>query len=86
METPHLPLSADVEALLDSHGGPLAVPTRSGEAVVMRRDVYAAMLGLSGDDEAETLASVRRGVADMEAGRVQDLDDAFDELDRRYDS
>jgi hypothetical protein len=47
----------------------------------MRSDIYDAMLGLSNSDEAETLASVRRGLADMNAGRTQTLDEAFDELD-----
>jgi predicted transcriptional regulator len=35
------------------------------------------------ESEAETLASVLRGLADLEAGRVQDLDEAFNELDAR---
>jgi predicted transcriptional regulator len=50
---------------------------------MMRPDVYAAMLGMGDDAETETLASVRRGLADVEAGRTQDLDEAFDELDAR---
>jgi len=32
-------------------------------------------------DEDETLAAVRRGIADVEAGRTYDLDEVFDELD-----
>jgi len=48
--------------------------------------VYQAMLGLGEEDAAETLASVRRGLADMEAGRTQDLDEAFNELDARHES
>jgi predicted transcriptional regulator len=47
----------------------------------MRSDVYNAMLGLGEGDEAETLASVRRGLADMDAGRVRDLDEVFKDLD-----
>jgi predicted transcriptional regulator len=41
------------------------------------------MLGLSDNDEAESLASVRHGLADLDAGREQDLDEAVDELDSR---
>jgi predicted transcriptional regulator len=41
------------------------------------------MLGISSNEEAETLASIRRGLADIEAGRTRDLDEAFDELDTR---
>jgi len=59
----------------------MAVSGDRGEYVLMRSDVYVAMLGLSDGDEAETLASVRRGLADLEAGRTQDLDEVFNELD-----
>ena len=68
---------------MQHYGGPLAICGQQGEYVLMRSDVYVAMLGLSDADEAETLASVRRGLADLEAGRTQDLDDVFDELDAR---
>ncbi len=55
-----------------------------GNYVVMRSDVYVAMLGLEADEEAETLASVRRGIADVEAGRTHDIDAAFKALASRY--
>ena len=86
MESPLQPISADTEAVLQQYGGPLAVCGQQGDYVLMRSDIYAAMLGLSADEKAETLASVRRGLADMEAGRTQDLDEAFDELDARDES
>ena len=80
METPQLPIALETEMLLQQHGGPLSVPGERGEYVVMRADVYDAMLGIETDDEAETLASVRRGLADMEAGRMRDLDEVFGDL------
>lgn len=84
METPsQQPLPSEIEDLLGLHGGPVVVPGQRGQYVVMWPDVYAAMLGLGDNAEAETLASVRRGLADVEAGRTQDLDEAFDELDAR---
>jgi hypothetical protein len=86
MDIPCQPLTPDAEALLAQHGGPLTLPSQGGDFVIMRPDVYAAMLGLGPDEDAETLASVRRGLADIEAGRVQDLEEAFDELERRYES
>ncbi len=82
MALPNQSLSPEAEALIALHGGPVTVPGAKGDYVVMRPDVYAAMLGLSDDDEAETLAAVRRGLDDLAAGRTQDLEDAFDELDR----
>jgi hypothetical protein len=85
MDTSLPPIAPETEVLLQQHGGPLAVSGQQGEYVMMRSDVYVAMLGLSEDDEAETLASVKRGLADLEAGRTYDLDDAFKSLDARYD-
>ncbi len=84
MESPTQSLGPDADALLAQHGGPITLPGPRGDFVIMRTEVYEAMLGLAADDEAETLASIRRGIADLDAGRVQDLDEAFDELDRRY--
>jgi len=81
METPSLPIAPETESLLQQHGGPLTLAGQLGEYVVMRADVYDAMLGIVADDEAETLASVRRGLADMAAGRMRDLDEVFGDLD-----
>jgi PHD/YefM family antitoxin component YafN of YafNO toxin-antitoxin module len=81
MEMPNLPIGLEAENLLQQHGGPLILPGQKGDYVVMRADVYDAMLGMETDDEAETIASVRRGLADMEAGRMRDLDDVFHDLD-----
>jgi predicted transcriptional regulator len=51
----------------------------------MRSDVYIAMLGFGADEEAEALASLKRGLADLEAGRTHDLDEAFRDLDARHE-
>lgn len=83
MQLPLQPIAPETEALLQDHGGPLAISGQRGEYVLMRSDIYDAMLGLSDSEEAETLASISRGLADMEAGRTQDLDEVFDELDNR---
>lgn len=83
MEVPLQPIPPETEALLQQWDGPLAITGERGEYVVMRADVYSSMLGMSDRDETETLASVRRGLADLDAGRTQDLDEAFDELDAR---
>jgi PHD/YefM family antitoxin component YafN of YafNO toxin-antitoxin module len=86
METSNQPIAPETEALVLQHGGPLTIAGQNGDIVMMRSDVYIAMLGLSDSDEVETLASVRRGLADVDAGRTQDLDEAFDELDARHES
>jgi predicted transcriptional regulator len=86
METPSQLITPETEALLQQHGGPLAISGQQGEYVMMRSDIYQAMLGLGEDEEAETLASVRRGLADLEAGRTFELDDVFSDLDARHDA
>jgi hypothetical protein len=85
MDTSLPPITPATEALLQQFGGPLAVVGEQGEYVLMRSDVYVAMIGLGENDEAETLASLKRGLADMDAGRTHDLDEAFDALDRRHE-
>jgi PHD/YefM family antitoxin component YafN of YafNO toxin-antitoxin module len=83
MELPLQSIAPATEALLQQLNGPLTVSGTRGEYVVMRAEIYSAMLGISDDSEAETIASVRRGIADFAAGRTQDLDEAFNELDAR---
>ncbi|WP_428306374.1 hypothetical protein [Lacipirellula sp.] len=84
METPSSPLTSAVENLLAQHGGPLSINGTHGDYVVMRSDVYEQMLGLSEAGEAETLAAVKRGLADLDAGRTVPLDEAMKELRSRH--
>jgi hypothetical protein len=85
MDTSPQFIPSETEALLRQYGGPVSLRGQQGDYVVMRSDIYAAMLGISDDAEAETLASVRRGIADMKAGRTKDLDQAFRDLEARYE-
>jgi hypothetical protein len=73
-------------AIAAGQGGPVYFAGTSGKYVVMRTDVYDAMLGLGAETLAETLAAVRQGLADVEAGRTQDVEEFFDELARKYES
>jgi hypothetical protein len=82
METPSSPFTPAIEALLGEHGGPLSIAGSQGEYVVMRNDVYQSMLGLNDD---ETVAAVRRGLVDLDAGRTQSLDEAMKELRARHE-
>jgi hypothetical protein len=86
MDSSYQPITPETESLLLQHNGPVAISGQRGDYVLMRSDVYLAMLGLGDNDEAETLASVQRGLADVDAGRTQDLDKAFSELDARDQS
>lgn len=80
------PITPETENALQQQGGPLQIAGSRGKYVVMRLDVYDAMLGISDDEEAQTLASVRRGLADVDSGRTHDSGEAFDKLQSRYAS
>jgi hypothetical protein len=67
-------------------GGPVYFGGSQGSYVVMRSDIYDAMLGIGDESLAETLTAVRQGIADVEAGRTQDAGAFFDELARKYES
>ncbi len=67
-------------------GGPVYFAGSHGEYVVMRTDVYDAMLGLGDDTMEATLAAIRQGLADVESGRTQDAEEFFDELARTHES
>jgi hypothetical protein len=85
IETPN-PITSEAESILQQSGGPLQFDGEQGKYVVMRRDVYDAMLGVSDDEEAETLASIRRGLADVDSGRTHNADQTFQQLRARYGS
>ena len=80
------PITPETEQALQQSGGPLEIAGERGKYVVMRLDVYDAMLGISDDEEAQTLASVRRGLAEVDAGRTHDANEALDRLQSRYAS
>ena len=77
-------ITPETENTLQQRGGPLQIDGSQGKYVVMRLDVYDAMLDISDEEEAETLASVRRGLADVAAGHTHDAQAAFDKLQARY--
>ncbi len=53
--------------------------------VVMRTQVYREMMGVGTDAEyAASLAAVREGLDDVDAGRTVPVDDFFRELDRKH--
>lgn len=80
-------LTPEHEAFIAAgQGGPVGFDGSGGKYVVMRTDVYDAMLGVDDEAYAATLAAVRAGLADIEAGRVQDADEFFSELERKYES
>ena len=77
-------MAPQTEDAVQSNGGSLEVDGQQGKYVVMTMHVYDAMLGISDNEEAETLASVRRGIVDVAAGRAQEASAAFNKLEGRY--
>lgn len=73
-------------AIAAGQGGPVYFDGSQGSYVVMRSDIYDAMLGLGDESMAATLAAVHQGIADVEAGLIQEADEFFDELKRKYES
>jgi hypothetical protein len=67
------PITPETENALQQSGGPLQIAGLQGKYVVMRLDVYDAMLGISNDGEAQTLA-------DVDAGRTHDADEALQQI------
>jgi hypothetical protein len=80
-------LTPEHEAAVEAgQGGPVYFDGSHSKYVVMRTDVYDAMLGIGDDTEEATLEAVRRGLADVKAGRTRDAEEFFDELARKYET
>jgi prevent-host-death family protein len=64
-------------------GEPLVLTVNGkAAAVVLDPDSYEEYLREK--DRQETIAGVRRGIADKKAGRVRDAEDVFRDLERRF--
>ena len=82
-DRPNLPpeIEAAVEA---SHGGPVSVPGRHGLYVVMNVDVYGNTLEATPEELADSAAAIKRSLAQAAAGETRPVEQAFDELEKRY--
>ncbi len=54
--------------------------TVNGDAQVVVQDAKSYQEMVDELEHSRFIAAVREGIADMEAGRVQDTDEAFDEI------
>lgn len=69
---------------VDQHHGFLEVEGGGTTYVVMSMQVYREMMGVGSEAEYQaSLAAVREGLADVEAGRTRPMGEFFDELDHR---
>jgi hypothetical protein len=53
---------------------------------VMNVDVYAAAMNATPDELADSVAAIKRSLAQAAAGQTRGLDEVFDELESRYGS
>jgi hypothetical protein len=87
MEADSQLLPPEIEAAVEaSHGGPVSVLGQHGKYVVMNADVYGGVLDASPEEFSDSVAAIKRSLAQAAAGKVRDLNVAFDELDARYGS
>jgi PHD/YefM family antitoxin component YafN of YafNO toxin-antitoxin module len=87
MSTSEPSLPAEIEAAVaQQHGGPVSIAGQHGRYVVMNVDVYAAAMNATPDELADSVAAIKRSLAQAAAGQTRDLDEVFDELESRYGS
>lgn len=81
-----LQLTDEQRQAVEAQQGCVSVESPDGKYVLMRMDVYRELLGISSDREwQESLAAIRRGWEDVQAGRTRPLRDVLDELSRKYE-
>lgn len=78
-------LPPEIEAAVEqNNGGPISVAGRHGHYVVMNADIYGGVLEPTPDELVDSVAAIKRSLAQSAAGRVRDVSEFFDELDAQY--
>jgi PHD/YefM family antitoxin component YafN of YafNO toxin-antitoxin module len=79
-------LTEDQRQAVDQHHGFLEVEGGGAAYVVMSMQVFREMMGIGSEASYQaSLAAIREGLADVEAGRTQPIDDFFQDLTRKHD-
>jgi len=87
MDTTSKFLPPEIEAAVEAqHGGPVSVPGQHGKYVVMNADVYGGVLEATPNELADSVAAIKRSLAQAAAGDTRDADEVIDELEARYGS
>ncbi len=86
LNQPSLPL--DIEAAVaQHHGGPVSVSGQHGNYVVMNADVYSSQMAEGTAAEyADSIAAIKRSLAQASAGQLGDAELFFDELEQKYET
>jgi hypothetical protein len=78
-------LPPEIEAAVEqNNGGPVSVTGRHGQYVVMNADLYGGVLKATPGEFADSVAAIKRSLAQSAAGPLRDVNEFFDELDARY--
>jgi hypothetical protein len=82
----HLPIEIET-AVVQQHGGPVVFSGAHGTYVVMNADVYGGQMAqASADEYADSIAAIKRSLAQAAAGQLEDVEQFFDELEQRYET
>ena len=81
-------LPPEIEAAVaQHHGGPVSVPGQHGDYVVMDADVYAGgLVETTAAEYADSIAAIKRSLAQAEAGHLEDAEQFLDDLGRKYEA
>jgi hypothetical protein len=83
---PHLPLEIEA-AVVQQHGGPVSIPGTHGTYVVMNADVYGTqMVQASAEEFADSIAAIKRSLAQAAAGELEDVEQFFRDLEQQYET
>jgi hypothetical protein len=78
-------LPPEIEAAVEAqHGGPVSVPGQHGKYVVMNADIYGGVLEATAEELTDSVAAIKRSLAQAAAGHTRDIDVAIGELEARY--
>jgi hypothetical protein len=88
METGNSHLPLDIEAVVvQQHGGPISVHGAHGTYVVMNVDVYGSqMTQATAEEHADSIAAIKRSLAQAAAGELEDADEFFAQLEQKYET
>lgn len=86
METSFPFLPPEIEAAVAAqHGGPVAVPSRQGEHIVMSMAAYLEMMGINSEEQfKQTVAELRISLAQADAGDTMSLEEARQVLTEKH--
>ena len=83
---PSLPLEIEA-AVAQHHGGPVSIVGQHGSYVVMNADVYSGQMTETTDAErADSIAAIKRSLAQAAAGELDDAERFFQELGQKYET